>query len=372
MAAKTRRELVYSVRLLTGEERRLVAGLLGGTVGYFIWLAGTGAAAHEFLEAVVGPVSSSQWSGEARLLAAVYLVLWVLFPSALAVWFVVGELTNIRGNVEKRYRIDRPAALLVAPLALVAVLSLVTFFRGPGLRTLVALGLGSALLLVRAVAYGYRVYALSIPALLKGLLFVAAVVVSLAVASHSAGLAGQDPLVRTVATQYGVHNLVFGEIAVGGDRVLLFPVVGAAAPAIVALTYIWFQVMAGLVVRIRSPDVPRSAIRAGQRYPQVVQPGTQRSLVMGTAPTEEGATAGSGGTPTSPVEGAGTDGVVDGEPTDPDDADDDRFSETRVYSPPEEEEPTTKNELCPVCAVTFEADPDRTHCPNCNAVLNEE
>jgi hypothetical protein len=367
----TRRELGDSVRLLVGEERRLFAGLAGGAAGYLIWLSGTGVFVDQFVGAAVGPVSTSPWSGEAALLAGTLFVLWVLLPAILAVRLVVGELTNIRGNIEKRYRVDQPLVLLVPPLLALVAVAVVALVRGFGTATLLALGVASVVLLVRAVAYGYRVYSLSVPRLLQAALFVAAAVVSLAVASRTASLAGQEALVRATARQYGVYDIAFGTIPLGAGRVPLLPLAGAVVPAVVAFSYVWFQVMAGLVVRIRRPDVPRSAIRAGQRYPSVIQPGTQRRLAMGTASKEDEDDEESARATASADSGGGTAGTED------DDEEIEQFGQTRVYTPPEEESAdsgatSVKSELCPICGATYEADSDRTHCPNCNAELDRD
>lgn len=403
----TRRELEDSVRLLVGEERPLFLGLAAGAVGYLIWLSGTGVAVDQFLEAALGPVSVDPWSTEADLLAATYLVLWVFAPSLLAVRLVVGELTNIRGNIEKRYRMDQPLVLLVVPLAAVLVVLVAGLATGFGFWTLLGLGAASVVLLVRTVAYGYRVYSLSFPRLLQGLVFVAAVVVSLAVASRTARLAGQEAFVRAAATRYGVHALTFGIVDLGPVSTPLLPFAGAVVPALLALAYVWFQIMASLVVRIRRPDVPRSEIRAGQRYPSVVQPGTSRRLAMGTAPDEdeesrrrrghEADTAGTsdrrrtGGRDAGPHDGSSTaEGTADGGSVEDgtgtaSDLAEDQFGDTRVYTPPDARDAeeqvdestdvvdgdSVKSELCPICGATYEADTDRTHCPNCNAVLEQ-
>lgn len=366
----TRRELAASVRLLAGAERRLFAGLLVGAVGYLIWITGTGVAAGQFVTAVVGPVSVDPWSAEAAGLTALLALLWVVGPSLLAVRLVVGALTNLRGNIDQRYRLERPLVLLVPPLAALVVVLAVTVARGTvGPAVLVALGFVNVVLLIRTVAYGYRVYSLSVPLLLQTALLVAALGVSLAVVSRTAALAGQDALVRAAASEYGVDRYAFGTFQGWGLDAPFLPLAGAVLPGAIALSYVWFQILASLIVRARRPNVPRSAIRPGQRYPQVVQPGTSRRLAMGTAAETDGTDADDGG-----ASGLGSD--PDGATGDPTpDASDDRFGQTRVYTPPDDGDDgdaggaTVKSELCPICGDTYAADAGHTQCPNCNAVL---
>jgi len=359
----TRRELVASVRLFVGAERRLLAGLLGGGAGYLIWLAGTGVAAEQLAAVLVGPVSVDPWTTEAAGFTAVLALLWVVGPSLLAVRLVVGAVTNLRGNVEQRYRFDRPLVLVAPPLAALAVvLGVALVRRTVDPAVLVALGVVNVVLLVRTVAYGYRVYSLSTPRLLQGLVLVAALAVTAGVASRTASLAGQEALLEAAARRYGVADLAFRRLRYAGVSVPVLPLASAAAPGAVALTYVWFQLLASLVVRVRRPDAPRSAVRAGQRYPQVVQPGTSDRLAMGTAGED------------------GTDGDADeaSEPDEGGDGDEDQFSHTRVYTPPEDgfDDPAAddavKSELCPICGATYEADAGHTNCPNCNAVLETD
>jgi len=399
----TRRELGRSVRLLADQERWLFLGLVAGAAGYLIWLAGTGVAVSQVAELAVGAYTVDPWSTEAAALAATFAVLWVLVPSAVAVRYVVGNLTNLRGNVEQCYRFDRPLVALVPPLVLLAAAAAVGAARGVVTwHVLALLAVANALLLVRTVAYGYRVYSFSVPRLLQGLVFAAAVVATTATVSRVASLGGQTALVEATAARYGVGDVVFGEVTRAGLTAPLLPLVAVATPAALALAYVWIQLFASLVVRIRRPDVPRSAIRAGQRYPQIVQPGTTDRLAMGTA-SEAGTESASGGESTgeAPVADSGDASSGDGPAADTGSTGGDAATEThgsagsdsesdsvepagqtRVFSPPEDAEApgpdaasdgaAVKNEFCPICGETYAAEPDRTNCPNCNAVLDRD
>ncbi|MFC7195752.1 hypothetical protein ACFQL4_15835 [Halosimplex aquaticum] len=213
----TRRELGRSFRLLGDEERWLFAGLFLGGAGYLIWLAGTGAAVDQVADLAVGSYSVDPWSTEAAALAATFAVLWVLVPSAAAVRYVVGNITNLRGNVEQCYRFDRPLVALVPPLLLLIAAVAVGAVRGVATwYVLASLAVANTLLLVRTVAYGYRVYSFSVPRVLQGLLFVSAAVAATATVTLASSLAGQTALVEAVAARYGVADIAFGTVSRAG------------------------------------------------------------------------------------------------------------------------------------------------------------
>ncbi|QLH79392.1 hypothetical protein HZS55_19745 [Halosimplex rubrum] len=391
----TRRELGRSVRLLADEERWFFLGLVAGAAGYLIWLAGTGVAVSQVADLVVGAYTVDPWSTEAVGLAATFAVLWVLVPSAVAVRYVVGNLTNLRGNVEQCYRFDHPLVALVPPLVLLAAAVAVGAARGAVTWYVLALlAVANTLLLVRTVAYGYRVYSFSAPRLLQALVFVSAVVATTATVSRAASLGGQTALVEAAAARYGVGEAVFGEVTLAGLTAPLLPLAAVATPAALALAYVWIQLFASLVVRIRRPDVPRTAIRAGQRYPQVVQPGTTDRLAMGTASEAESESESAGSGTQAPdsgdasggsTAGAGSNDDATSDTTGATDSGEDSVEpagQTRVFSPPEDAEvpgadagsgeAAVKNEFCPICGETYAAEPDRTNCPNCNAVLDRD
>jgi len=370
----TRRELADSVRLLVGEERWLFAGLAGGAVGYLIWVAGTGAA----VEPVAGTLAETLAVDRESVEIWAFVVLWVLLPSVVAARYVVDHLTNLRGNVEQCYRFDQPLTLLGPPALLVLGAAVFVALQGQvDAASLVVLGGANVVLLVRTVAYGYRVYSLSVPRALQGLLVVAALVMSLGIVCRIAPLAGHEALVERLAERYGVG----GTVTLAGSAVPVLELAGALAPGVLAFVYVWTQIFASLVVRIQGPDVPRSATRAGQRYPQFVQPGTDHRLAMGTVPEPSEAGDDEDATPerseTEAGQTSGTDGdpeVTAGEAPAADGDGDGQFGQTRVYTPPEEEEMdvVVKSELCPICGETYDADAGYTNCPNCNAVIGED
>jgi len=406
--ADIRRELGRSVRLLAGPERWLFVGLVAGSLGYLVWLAGTGVAVHQAAVALAGGAPSvDPWSSEATGMAVAFALLWVVVPAALAVRGIVGALTNLRGNIGQPYRVERPVVLLVPPLvALGVVVGVAVARESASTAVLAAVGVASAFLLVRTVAYGYRVYSFSFPRLLQALVFVAAAVAAVVVVSRADSLTGQEALVAAVADRYGITDQVFGETAAAGLSAPTLPLAAAVTPAALAAAYLAVQLLASIVVRIRQPDVPRSSIRAGQRYPAVVQPGTSRRFAMGTGSPVAGNDGGTDGTRDDGSGDASASASADGDGNaaaeastgDSGGADvsaDDRMGQTRVFTPPDDADSmagggpsdgdaeatnvvdggdggAVKSELCPICGATYEADADLTHCPNCNAVLDRE
>ena len=219
---------------------------------------------------------------------------------------------------------------------------------------------------------------------------------TVAAVSLASSLTGHTALVEAAAARYGVADVVFGTVSRGGVSAPTMPLVAVATPAALALAYVWVQLFASLLVRLRRPDVPRSETRAGQRYPQVVQPGTSDRLAMGTASSggsdstesDSADARSSSGQGTSSATASTADATGDGS----DDAATDSVGQTRVYTPPEDAEdvppdavgttdgPTdarasdeaVKNEFCPICGETYEAGAGHSNCPNCNAVLDHE
>ena len=393
----TRRELGRSARLLVDEERWLFVGLLAGGVGYLVWLAGTGVAVSQAATLVAGSYAVDPWSTESTALAVTFAVLWVLLPSLLAVRYVVGNLTNLRGNVEQCYRFDRPLVALAPPLVVLAGGVALGAVRGAATWDVLAvLALASALSLVRTVAYGYRVYSFSTPRLLQTLLFVSTVVATVTTVSLASSLTGHTALVEAAAARYGVAAIAFGTVSRAGVSAPILPLAAVATPAALALSYVWVQLLASLLVRLRRPDVPRSAIRAGQRYPQVVQPGTSDRLAMGTAPGGGSGSTGSDSADTQSNSGRGagsaTASTADASGDGSDEATTDSVGQTRVYTPPKDAEDVSpdaagttngpadarasdeavKNEFCPICGETYEAGAGHSNCPNCNAVFDHE
>jgi hypothetical protein len=262
-SGETRRELADSVRFLVREELWLFAGLLGGSVGYVIWVAGTGAAVEEFVRVLADVLPLDRGSTELW----VFALLWVVVPSVVAVRYVVDHLTNLRGNVEKCYRVDQPLVLLGPPAVLVSAASVYGAVRGTVDATvLLAVGAANVVLLVRTAAYGYRVYSLSVPRLLQALLFVAAVATSIGLVGRIAPITGKAALVDGVVAQYGLD----GTISAGASSVPLLAFVGATAPGVVALSYVWVQIFASLIVRIRTI---RLANICTQTYERATTPG---------------------------------------------------------------------------------------------------
>lgn len=269
---RIRRELVASIRMPAVEERLLVAGLLAGALAYPIWLAGTGVALDR-AAAALGPVGTDPWTTETTGLLAALAVLWVVVPALAATWFVRREVTNVRGNLARGYRFEHPALLLLPPLALAgAVVAVAAVREAVALPVAAAFAAASFLFLVRTVAFGYRAYAASVPRVLQFLLFLGAAAIAVPAAVRGAALTDQAALIEAAAGRYGVASYAFGTSTYVGYDIPALPVAGAAVPLALGLAYLLVQSLAATVVRIRRPDVPRSKLRPGQRYPAAIHP----------------------------------------------------------------------------------------------------
>jgi putative Ca2+/H+ antiporter (TMEM165/GDT1 family) len=407
--AGRREDLVSSFRLAGTEEARLFGGGVLALVVYALWVGLSGAALTFGADALEVGLSPEPWTGTKTGLAAVALVAWVVVPAALAAWLLVRQLTNESGNIAQRYRYRYPGVLLAPPAVLLLVaLAATVALDGPPWPVFLVLVFAALFLLVRTVAYGYRVFSLSSPRALAaaaGLSFLA-----LAVALLTGGAAVAQRRDYLVAVTEGFTGavgvdaaawVVTGSVTVAGAT-LPAPVAAAVAvPVGLSVLYLLVQTLAGVVNRIREPDVPRSELRTGQRYPDFARPTTSRTGgVSGsgsggsTPPTSSPPSAGSAGSasgsspgsasaagdgtgagagsassasPSSPpdpspdstdragaessraAEGSDDSPTVDTGPADPQVTDD--VSNTRVYTPPGEGDGDDEDPL------SFGADP---------------
>ncbi|MFB6086958.1 MAG: hypothetical protein ABEJ85_00430, partial [Haloarculaceae archaeon] len=394
---RLRRELAASFRLFAREERRLYGALVALALVYPVWVAGTGVAVSRVATSALGPVTVDPWTHQTTAHVGLFAFLWVVLPAGAGAAVAVNELTNIRGNIRQCYRFGRPALLLVPP-ALGYVVVVATLRVGPaGIPTeylVAALGVVSVVFLLRVVAYGYRVYALSIPRVLQTMLFAGMASLSVAGLSRSAGLAGQEAFVRKVATTAGASGFVHGTVTAGDVVAPTALALAIAAPTVLGVTYLVAQFLASLVVRVRKPDVSRASVRAGQRYPTFADAGADAVAQRGRKTDAD--TGGDGDADTDGDVGAADGTTAVGSDDSVSDADApsaevQSVGHTRVYSPPDEDDatgsvaddrtvtndrppvtdtgaddrstqvddPAVKNEMCPICGVTFAADPDR-------------
>lgn len=380
--AGRREDLVSSFRLAGAGEARLFGGGLLALVVYALWVGLSGAALTFGADALNVSLSPEPWTGAKTGLVAVALLAWVLVPAAVGARLLVGQLTNESGNIAQQYRYRHPSALLAPPVVLLAVAAVATVaLAGPPWPVFAVLVLAALFVLVRTVAYGYRVFSLSAPRALAAAAGLSFLALAVALLTGGAVLAGRRDylvsVVEGVAGAVGVDGavwLVDGRVTVAGATLPAAVAAAVTVPVGLSVLYLLVQTLAGVVDRVREPDVPRSELRTGQRYPDFARPTTGRTGGAGgpasgststSSPsrpsTGSGSTSGSGsGTgSTSPSASSGssssppdtspdtadpteTDGVrdsdesdsptVDTGPGDPELTDD--VSNTRVYTPP--------------------------------------
>ncbi|WP_226021612.1 zinc ribbon domain-containing protein [Halomicrobium salinisoli] len=361
-----RRAVGDAFRLLR-TERWVATDLLAGAVLYAAWVAGTAA----LLRRAADAAGLSPPAAHRPVLVAAGL-LWLAVPAAVAVYRLRDRLLNISGNVEQRYRFDRPAALLVPPAALLAVLAIVAAVVPDRRYGAAVLSIAGLYLLARTTAYSYRVFAFSRPAVLY-----AATVVTVAVQAAAALVTVAPVVDRGALVERAVVTLGAGEYVTATVGGVPLPLVAAVAvPVGLSAAYLALQGVAALAVRLIEPDVNRSDLRTGQRYPPFVDvadgPAYDRTPADGEA--------------------AGDDVPPSAEPTPdegPDDGEDlDEVRHTRVFRPPGEGEdgPSAAGadliedgagganagsggsaRRCTACGETARA--EETVCPNCGTSL---
>lgn len=365
--ARLRSDVVAAVTLVGREERRLFGEILAALVGYAVWVGLTGVALFYGAGAAGIETTADPWSGGKTALVGVALLAWVVLPAVLAAWLLVDRMTNVSDNLHQHYRFRRPGALLVPPLALLAV----------GVGALVGLGgawpaqvlvvAASLFVLVRTVAFGYRVFTLSVPVLMRLLVLLATPALALALLTGAATAAGRQATLVAVADGFGggvgvagLGALFEGVVDLGAVALPPVVVVAVAVTAGLPLGYVAVQLLAGLVNRLRGPEVRRSELRTGQRYPEFVDSAatttTTRTTATGAATTDTtatgsgagssgptDATAGASAGTTTASDGAGTasagDGgaaTVDGETDDTEGEMVEDVSNTRMFTPPED------------------------------------
>lgn len=346
MTGRRRRELASSFRLLAAEERWLPTDLLLGALALVVWVAGTGTLVTQVASAAGMPLGLGPGETPATLTVGLFAGLWLVVPGAAFVVRVRQRMLNLRGNVEQYYRMEHPAALLVPPLVLVAVVigAALTLGMVPWYLTLLAVPVG-LFALVRTQAYSYRVYGFSHPLLVQGGTFLATVVALGGAFGAIATPTGSGELVQQSLWAVGLSGVLTGELPVG-PLAMTWESVAALFPVFVAFSYVVVQTLVALGVRALKPEVDRSKMRTGQRYPPFLETAT---------PVSAGEARGQASTPTS--SGSSTSDVhadADGEDerdssADPDEnADDsdeetededlDDVSNTRVFTPPSGDE----------------------------------
>lgn len=316
-------ELRASVALLRAETRLLV-GVAVAWAAYGGWVVATG----RLLQTVAAGLASSvvlttvDVSVSAFTLTAVCV--WLVLPAAAAVGLVNRYLRNDYDNLTGAYRLDHPSLLVAVPgTVLVGCLALSAALGRSGVLTAVTV-LASVHLVVRTVAYGHRVYTLSVPAVLSLLVFVTGL--SLGAAWLVEAATGPAWLVSW-ATQAGVGPVVQTGLRLAAVPAARAVTVALALPGVLATTYLLVQFAVSAVVRMRAP-LSNPQRRPDQRFP-VMPP------VGGPRPETQTDDAESDDKPGGDQQ---TDLRSD-EETNPSDEQPSTHTGTRVFSPDEETEP---------------------------------
>ncbi len=323
---RIRSELWKSVRIVWTGERWLLAGPVVAAVVYALWVGVTGAAV-SYLAPMAGvSLALAPWTGTTTALAALVALLWVVVPAGATAYAVDRQLTNHRDNLRLCYRLSHPAVLVWPPaLLLAATLGALVGLAAAPVALQVAVVAAAAFLVVRTVAYGYRVVAFSRPLLLQGVVFLSAATLAVAVLVGAATATGRQELLVDVGSGLGeatgvggLSTVLSGTVDVAGASVTASVALATATMVGLSAAYVAVQSLAGLVLRIRKPTVKRSQLRTGQRFPWFLKPGASRggsgdASTSGedATPSTAGAASGSGGPSGSTMASAdatGTDG----------------------------------------------------------------
>lgn len=386
-----RRGLAISFRSVVTREWRLFAGMVLGLIAYVFWVAITASALSQLASFADVPTSVDPWTEQATGLTVVGLLLWILIPAIAAAGLVVREVTNIRNNLEKYYRIH-PLLLLAPPLVLFACCGIALVVVGPDNSVALAAGIVAAVLLqIRTLTYSYRTFSLSLPRVQQLGLFVTALVVILTLFLEGAIAIGNEQFITDVVSGFG-DELGLASLSdlletteVGDFSVPTLPGIAIAVPVGLSLGYVFVQMIVGQVVRFRGKKVPRSELRTGQRYPEFARPTTNQtssstnptaassnrtsttSTTTSGNSTQSSKTTGSSqsaGSVDDTTSQAGTEGGDDDETAE--------VTHTRVFTPDTEDDQTEivgedADETCPYCDAELDTGADS--CPNCGASL---
>lgn len=305
-----RQELAESFRLLAGEERWVATDSVLGVAATVAWMAGTGALAARGADAFgyatpVGP--GGTWTPTT---VGVVLAVWVLVPAFAGAWQLRARVLNLHGNVEQYYRLETPAALLAPPALLLGVLAVWTLALWPVREYLLLAAVPAGwYLLARTLAYCYRVYAVSRPLVLHVANAAALAVQVAGVLVFAADRTGRAALATGALTAAGLPARLADPLWPGAGATPTLLWLGALAPAAVALSYLSVQSLGALAVRALEPEVDRSSMRTGQRYPpflEVTAPGG----AAGGSPGSDAGESGADGDRTDPPVAAGADGAA--------------------------------------------------------------
>jgi hypothetical protein len=191
---------------------------------------------------------------------------WLVVPSLATVALLNRRLRNSYGNLTDTYRLDHPSLLLAIPGSVLLgclLLSVILGQRRP--LTVVAL-FGTVHLVVRTVAYGHRVYTLSVPPLLSLLVFVSAAALGTGWLTQVVIAPGGSSALSPWLARAGVGPVTEAALQLTGVQPSQATPLFIAVPGLLASVYLLLQLLAGTVVRIRAP-LSNPQRRPDQRFP---------------------------------------------------------------------------------------------------------
>ncbi|WP_146418084.1 zinc ribbon domain-containing protein [Haloarcula hispanica] len=316
-------ELRESAALLRTETWLFVGVGLAWLV-YGGWVLATGLLLAQF-PGIEGTVLVTLAGRTISLRTVLAASLWLLGPSLATVVLVNRRLRNSYGNLADAYRLDHPSLLLALPgSVLLGCLLLSVTLGQQRLLTVVAL-FGTVHLVVRTVAYGHRVYTLSVPRLLSLLVFVSAAALGTGWLTQPVVAPGVSSSLSPWLARAGVAPVAETALQLTGVQPSQATPLFIAVPGVLASAYLLFQLLAGTVVRIRAP-LSNPQRRPDQRFP--IMPPVGGSQSSDESPTAE-----------RTVDAAPDSREQTGAGTDTADADSDEeppgHTGTRVFSPDE-------------------------------------
>jgi len=250
-------ELRESAALLRAETW-LFVGVGLAWVAYGGWVIATG-----LLLGTLG-LDGTVFSTGVSVRTAVAVGLWFVGPALVSVVLVNRQLRNRHGNLIDAYRLDHPSLLLAIPgsVLLGCLLLSVVLGQRPAL-TLLAL-VGTVHLVIRTVAYGHRVYTLSLLPLLSLLVFVSAVSLGISWLVQATTAPGVSSALSPWIADAGVDSVAepLRQLTGSSRAVPVF----IAVPGVLASVYLVLQSLAGAVVRARAP-LANPQRRPDQRFP---------------------------------------------------------------------------------------------------------
>lgn len=424
-ATRLPRQLWQSIRIAYTDEWWLLPGVVGVAIGFPLWVGATGVAVVAIGDFVGLTLSLDPWTEQTTGIAVVLAMFWVVAPAAVATHLVGERLRNPNDNLRTCYRLRHPLALFTLPVIFLALGLGILAATGSVLGEAV-LVLGSVYFAIRGVTYAHRVFALSLPLLAEAILFLVLSGAGILLLAAGAMGAGRDEVV--VDASAGIVDLVGvpalanyadGVVALGSIELSMLAATVVVPALLPTIAYVALQIAVSLVQRLRRPDVKRSSLRTGQRYPVFAHPTTaggasQTSPISDTTTghdadgdaggsataesvaggsdagaaddspeTSETPSGASGGLGSGDGEGAEERGAAAGESDATADAEEvENVGHTRVYSPPtdaddiemadpgEESRRTEDGKYCPSCDELFEGE-GRTFCSTCGARLEE-